>query len=183
MFRNIQFFHINVNCSDLERSLAFYRAIGFREVIDFGDKSDGDKSDGDKSDKEPSTPKADAAPGLGDDTLARILGLSGRLKARARIMMLDDNQRGTRLDLIQWIEPAYEGKPYPHLTHLGAARICFKVKDIDDLYRAVCEAGGKPFTEPLTIDLGPSRQKVFCVPDPDGTVLEFMEFLAMEKAA
>jgi predicted lactoylglutathione lyase len=173
MFRNIQFFHINVNCSDLERSLAFYKAIGFKEVIDFGDKSG----------KEQNTPKTEAATGLGDDKLARILGLRGRLKARARIMMLDDNQRGTRLDLIQWIEPGYEGKPYPHLTHLGAARICFKVKDIDDLYRVVCEAGGKPFSEPLTVDLGPSRQKVFCVPDPDGTVLEFMEFLATEKAA
>lgn len=171
MFRNVQFFHINVNCSDLDRSLAFYKKLGFKEVIDFGDQSG-------------QAPKAEAEkPDLGDDKLARILGLPGTLKARARILMLDDNPRGTRLDLIQWLEPAFEGKPYPHLTHLGAARICFKVKDIDDLYRVVVEAGGKPFTEPLTIDLGPSRQKVFCVPDPDGTILEFMEFLSAEAAA
>lgn len=170
MFRNIQFFHINVNCSDLERSLAFYRAIGFKEVIDFGDPTA-------QAPKAAPQPKAAPDPDLGDDSLARILGLPGRLKARARIMMLDDNPRGTRLDLIQWLEPPFEGKPYPHLAHLGAARICFKVKDIEDLYRVVCEAGVTPLSEPVTIDLGPTRQKVFCAPDPDGTILEFMEFL------
>ena len=27
-------FHVNVNCSNLERSLAFYKMLGFRVVLD-----------------------------------------------------------------------------------------------------------------------------------------------------
>ena len=165
MFRNLQFFHVNVNCSDLDRSLAFYKAIGFKEVQDFGETGKQEN------------------PTLGNEALGPVLGLPVGLKARARLLMLDENPRSTRLDLIQWIEPRPEGSPYPHLTHLGIARICFKVRDIDDLYRAVCEAGGKPFTEPLMIEMGGTRQKVFCVPDPDGTILEFMDFSPATGAA
>lgn len=169
MFHNLQFFHVNVNCSDLDRSLAFYKALGFKEIQDFGENSKREKS-----------PRED--PALGDDLLGPILGLPKGLKARARLLMLDDNPRSTRLDLIQWLEPGPEGKPYPHLTHLGIARICFKVTGIDELYQAVLKAGGKPFTEPLTIELGGTLQKVFCVPDPDGTILEFMDFSPNKEA-
>ena len=31
-----RFFHININCSDFERSLAFYQLLGFRVILDFG---------------------------------------------------------------------------------------------------------------------------------------------------
>ena len=39
----LQIFHVNVNCSNLERSLAFYKRLGFREVIDFNDTADGEE--------------------------------------------------------------------------------------------------------------------------------------------
>ena len=30
-------YHININCTNLERSLEFYKMLGFREVVDFGE--------------------------------------------------------------------------------------------------------------------------------------------------
>jgi catechol 2,3-dioxygenase-like lactoylglutathione lyase family enzyme len=156
-----QVFHININCTDLERSLDFYRLLGFREVIDFNDAGDGG-------------PPSDV---LGDPVLGPALGLPASSKARARMLMLGDNPRSARLDLIQWIEPKAEGRAYPHLAHVGIARICFRVRDAADAWRQLRDADAEPFTEPVLIDMGGSRQKFFCAYDPDGVVVEFMEFL------
>jgi catechol 2,3-dioxygenase-like lactoylglutathione lyase family enzyme len=30
-------YHININCMNFERSLAFYKMLGFKEVVDFGE--------------------------------------------------------------------------------------------------------------------------------------------------
>ncbi len=32
-------YHININCINFERSLAFYKMLGFKEVVDFGEGS------------------------------------------------------------------------------------------------------------------------------------------------
>jgi glyoxylase I family protein len=34
MWKPLQIYHVNINCTNLERSLAFYQMLGFREVID-----------------------------------------------------------------------------------------------------------------------------------------------------
>src|SRR5882724_2830282 len=34
MWKTLQIYHVNINCTNLERSLAFYQMLGFREVID-----------------------------------------------------------------------------------------------------------------------------------------------------
>ncbi|WP_417515515.1 VOC family protein [Minwuia sp.] len=160
MLDTTQVFHINVNCTDLDRSLEFYRLLGFREVIDFNATGDGASSDV-----------------LGDPVLGPALGLPANSSARARMLMLGTNPRSARLDLIQWIEPKAEGTAYPHLAHVGIARICFRVKDVQDAWQQLTDAGAEPFTEPVLIDMGGSRQKFFCAYDPDGVVVEFMEFL------
>ena len=153
----LQIFHVNVNCSNLERSLAFYERIGFRQVIDFNDSGTGEA--------------------LGEPQLGPALGLPPESSARARMLMLGDNPRSARLDLIEWQDTDPASPPYPSLTHLGIARICLRVRDIDEAYREMIDAGEKPFTAPTLINMGGTRQKFFCVCDPDGTVIEFMEFL------
>ena len=155
-----QIFHINLNCTDLERSLDFYKRLGFREIIDFNQAEDGGQSDV-----------------LGEPQLSAALGLTTNAKARARMLMLGDNPHGARLDLIQWLDPQTTGTSYPHLAHVGLARICFRVRDIDDAYDEMLAAGAEPFTEPTLIRMGGTRQKFFCAKDPDGVVVEFMEFL------
>ncbi len=161
MLDTTQVFHININCTDLDRSLAFYRLLGFREVIDFN-AGDGAQ---------------DVTDVLGDPVLGPALGLPSNARARARMLMLGDNPRSARLDLIEWIEPGAEGKAYPHLAHVGIARICFRVRNVDDAWRQLDAAGAEPFTEPVLINMGGSRQRFFCAKDPDGVVVEFMEFL------
>ena len=39
----LQIFHVNVNCSDFDRSLAFYKTIGFEEFLDIS-KADGGRT-------------------------------------------------------------------------------------------------------------------------------------------
>lgn len=161
----MQIFHVNINCSNLERSLEFYKRLGFKEVIDFSpDGEDGkDREEGEKE--------------LGEPQLGPALGLPSGAKARARLLMLGDNPRSARLDLIEWVDPREPGVPYETLTHLGIARFCMRVRDIEEAYQELVGAGGDPLSPPTLINLGGTRQRFFCARDPDGTVVEFMEFL------
>jgi catechol 2,3-dioxygenase-like lactoylglutathione lyase family enzyme len=65
-------FHINVNCSNFERSLEFYKMLGFRVEVDI---PEGDKSES-----------------------VKALGF-GQGNFRAAIMQIGDDPRSTRLDL------------------------------------------------------------------------------------
>lgn len=158
---NLQIFHINLNVLDLERSAAFYAALGFRIVNDFGVGG---------------VPKQSRRVGDKDPELPAILGVDPESRSRAILMRLGEDPRATLLDLIQWEEPAAGGRP-GRMTQAGMARLCFKVKDAEGAYAAARAAGAECLSEPKTIDLGGTRQKVFCCLDPDGAILEFMEFL------
>src|SRR6266852_7093434 len=83
-------FHINVNCTNFERSLEFYKTLGFEVTRDLNE--------------------------VGNERLSRGLRIpDGR--GRAVLMILGDNPRSTRLDLIEWKNPKTEGQPHPHLWH------------------------------------------------------------------
>lgn len=138
-------YHVNVNCADLERSLAFYRRLGFEEVWDIPDCR---------------------VPGLGP--VPR--------RGRAKLLRYGTDPRGALLDLIEWREPPTAGRPYPHLAHAGIARLCLRVKGIDALI-AMLRADGVRFVDtPAMPGLVGNTQKFVCVFDPDGTVIELMEF-------
>lgn len=153
----LQMFHININCSDFDRSRAFYELIGFRPLLDFG------------ADQDLRT--------FGERGIGKVLGLPDDADGRAMLFALGDNPRSTRLDLIEWKQPRSGPRQRENLTKLGLARICLKVKDCDAIYRRLCGAGFESYTPPTRIELGGSYQIVFCCEDPDGTVMEFMEFV------
>ncbi|MGA2411366.1 MAG: VOC family protein, partial [Candidatus Binataceae bacterium] len=67
-------FHINVNVSNFERSLEFYQLLGFKIIRDL---------------KEVGNPKLDKGLRLPNG------------RGRAVLMILGDNPRSTRLDLIE----------------------------------------------------------------------------------
>ena len=77
-------FHVNVNCSNFERSLRFYKMLGFKVALDI-----------------PAVGKSDA----GQSDTGRGLGLPDSV-ARAAIMTLSDDPHATRLDLIEWTSRA-----------------------------------------------------------------------------
>ena len=142
-------FHVNVNCTDLDRSKAFYELLGFRSVIDL-------------------------PPGGGADML-HGLGLPPGSRARGAIMMLDPDQpRSTRLDLLEWLEPRTWGRPYEDLAHVGAARIALWTTGLDEEVERLRAAGVDFLSEPVAMDGFDTR--FVCFRDPDGTVLELIEF-------
>lgn len=146
MWQALQIYHVNVNCSNLERSLAFYRMLGFEEAWDIPDCQ---------------------VPGLGP--VPR--------RGRAKLLRYGTEARGALLDLIEWLDPPTAGTPYPHLAHAGIARLCLRVKGIDEMIDMLRAAGVGFVDAPAMPGLIGGRQKFVCVFDPDGTVIELMEFL------
>ncbi|MDB5393383.1 MAG: hypothetical protein JWM91_889 [Rhodospirillales bacterium] len=153
----LQIFHVNVNCSNFERSLGFYKAIGFREYLDFAAVDDGRT--------------------FGDIGLGALFRMPARIDGRATFLVLGDDPWATRLDLIEWKQPVSESAGPRTLAHLGIARICLKVRDCTALYIALKDGGYDVYSPPSVIDMGGSRQYVFCCGDPDGVVIEFMQFV------
>ncbi len=149
------FFHINVNCSDFDRSIAFYRLIGFEVVNAF----EGDLS-------------------FGEVGLGPVLRLPDDCTGRAALMMLKGDTRGMRLDLLEWTSPRLPVPPPRSMAQPGVGRICLRTTDAAAVHARLSAAGHECYTAPARIVLGGSVIKVFCVDDPDGTVIEFMEFLA-----
>lgn len=143
-------FHVNVNCTNLERSRAFYELVGFKVVTDLGLG--------------------------GSPSMLEGLGLPAGGKGRALLMMLEpDKPRGTRLDLIEWVEPATHGEAQSDLAHVGVARIALWTIGIDEEVERL-RAGGIEFLSPV-VTMGKGNPTRFvCFKDPDGTVLELIDF-------
>jgi catechol 2,3-dioxygenase-like lactoylglutathione lyase family enzyme len=146
--------HVNINCSDYNRSKAFYELLGFREfwVV-----------------PETNTPEVAAAVGMPP------------YRVKGSLMMLQDVEPGTRgtgltIDLLEWLEPRDEAPPYSHLYHLGIARIALSSTDLDGDMATLKAAGTEFISEPaqLSPDSG-SNARFVCFKDPDGTVLELVE--------
>ncbi|HLG86602.1 MAG TPA: VOC family protein [Alphaproteobacteria bacterium] len=155
----LQIFHVNVNCSDLDRSLAFYKLIGFHEFLDLAAA----EKDGPRS--------------FGEIGLGPLFRLPDNIDGRAVFLQLGDGKWETRLDLIEWTAPRSEKPSERTLSHLGVARICLKVRDCFALYDKLKTGGYDVYSEPGLIDMAGTRQYVFCCEDPDGVVIEFMQIV------
>ena len=156
----LQVFHLNINCSNLERSRAFYELIGYRVVNDFS-----------ASPKSGARPKTFAELGL-----APILRMPDDCEARALLLALSDDPRAPRLDLIEWTRPKSVPRQRGDLAQIGFGRLCLKVRDGQDLHDRLTAAGHAVYSPPILLDMGGTRQLVFCCEDPDGIVVEFMQF-------
>lgn len=156
----LQFFHINLNCKNLERAVDFYKLVGFRIVNDFE-----------------SADSVEKAPTFAEIGLGPIFGLPDDCEARAVLMALTDDPRGIRLDLIEWKVPESQTSAATNLAHIGFGRICLKLRDAWAMHRKLRAAGHVSYSEPILITMGGSRQWVFCCQDPDGVVIEFMQFV------
>lgn len=149
-------FHINVNCTDFDRSVAFYEVLGFEIVADFAAMGD---------------------PDFGTIGLAPVLRLPPDLDARAVLMMPKGRRDGTRLDLIEWRSPRVPAEARANLAQPGVGRICLRTLDAKALHARLVDAGHAPYSDALPIRMGGSELLVFCIEDPDGVVIELMEFV------
>jgi glyoxylase I family protein len=152
------FFHVNVNCTDFEKSLAFYRLIGFEMILDFNDVPGPRRS-------------------FGEAGLGPVLGLPDDCDGRAALLTLSGDSGAMRLDLIEWKQPKLAAERRKNLAQPGIARICLKTRDCDAVHARLTAAGHVAYSAPTRVHLGGGWIKVFCCEDPDGAVIEFMQFL------
>lgn len=140
-------FHLNVNCSDLDRSLAFYRdLLGLTQ----------------------STHTAPEAPQPGE-----AFGLE-QAQWDAWILTGDRGYDGVVLDLLEWQVPPPAGSP-PVASALGFSRLGFVCPDLDDAHRRLVEAGVDCFGPPHDVDVaGAPPVRAFVCADPDGTIVELV---------
>ena len=143
--------HVNVNCSDFERSKAFYEMLGFEVFME---------------PLESNTPEVAAAVGLPPYRL------------RGALMRLADAKSPFVIDLLEWKEPSDPSPPYARLNHLGIARIAMASSDLDaDMARFKAE-GVEFISEPATVVWeGHPDSRFVCFKDPDGSVLELVELV------
>ncbi|MEH6583366.1 MAG: VOC family protein [Halioglobus sp.] len=146
--------HININVSNLERSIAFYQKLGFELFI-------------------PAIPylglTAQAELVTLQQPSARALGVAENTRGRACIMQLDDGF--PKLDLTE-----FDKEPQQHPltnTDLGLVRICLISQNIKQDYDRLT-ALGVEFTSPPLRDDGCLADVAVCR-DPDGTLIELLQ--------
>ena len=114
-------FHLNIVCTDLERSRSFYELVGFTTVLDTGPRPGGPDR---------------AGVGMGAESLNAVM-----------MMTLEpDNPSAPPIDLMQWIEPTSHGEathraPRSDLAHVGMARLALRTEGIDGEYARLRDAG------------------------------------------
>ena len=141
--------HVNVNCSDFDRSLKFYELLGFVKAIDVPPKN---------------TEEVAAAVGMPPYTVKGAL----LILRNAKVPMM--------LDLLEWQEPNDSDPPYSHLYHLGIARIALASDDLDADMTQLQAHGVEFLSPPATVQMeGQPASRFVCFKDPDGTVLELVE--------
>lgn len=142
-------FHFAINCTNFERSRAFYEALGFKVMWE--------------------------VPEEGTDEIAAACGFS-EYKIRGALMQLEGEP--TLIDLLQWEAPREEAPPYPNIAHLGIARIAFHTTDLEADMATLKELDVEFVGPPATVAaLGSGGTKFVCFKDPDGTILELVETL------
>lgn len=141
-------YHTVINATDLDRTVAFYEALGFQVLNDR------------RNVKWP-------------DFVGRIFGLK-KAQGRGVLMNLPADPNGPMLDILEWVEPRVQAIPADGMT--VPRIIAFRVKNVHEAYQDL-KARGVQLTgelvEPQPRDLGVVG--VFCARDPDGTLIELIE--------
>ncbi|MAG29272.1 MAG: hypothetical protein CL908_00065 [Deltaproteobacteria bacterium] len=141
--------HVNVNCSDLERSLHFYR-----DLVGLVPQSH-------------TQPEPQEGAGF---------GLPGRVQWDAHLLHDDRGLAGPAIDLLEWQQPAPIGRPNADCNHLGFMRLCLAHDDLDALHARLSQAGVRTRSTPVSVPvLDGQAVRFFCCDDPDGTCIEFIE--------
>ncbi|MFE7422456.1 VOC family protein [Rhodococcus sp. NPDC057529] len=145
-----KFFHVNINVTDLDRSVDFYKKLGFVETARF--VMDGH---------------------LGEST-AEAFGVPFN-RHRAAFLKLQDSESNMVLDLCEYEQPPTSGQPYQSLINVGMVRLAFHVPNIEEVYQELLDMGVE-MLGPLrfTTPPGGTRSGVLAFKDPDGVILEVL---------
>lgn len=146
--------HININVSDLDASIKFYKKLGFGVYI-------------------PSIPyiglTVETKSNLIDEGSRTALGLPQETLGRACIMQLDNGY--PKLDLTQ-LNDMPPSTPLNN-TNLGLVRMCLATANLEADYNKLTNLGVDFISPPMTAKDGMAEIAV-CI-DPDGTLIELIQ--------
>lgn len=140
--------HVNVNCSDFDRSKAFYEMLGFEHLMDVPPTN---------------TPEVAAAVGMPP------------YRVKGALLILKGGGQPFVLDLLEWQDPTDAAAPYRHLYHLGIARIALASDDLEGDMARLQGEGVEFLSKPATVTLENRTTTFVCFKDPDGTILELAQ--------
>ncbi|MCD9624008.1 VOC family protein [Rhabdothermincola salaria] len=138
-------YHVNSNCTDLARSVAFYEALGLQPVTR----------------TVPSRPQPGSAFGL-DEVAWDAWMLQG-----------DCGYDGLSLDLLQWTVPPPTGASPATMWEPGFSRLVLTVPELDQVLDAVTAHGGRLLAGPSpVVDPEGASVPTAMVADPDGVAVQ-----------
>jgi catechol 2,3-dioxygenase-like lactoylglutathione lyase family enzyme len=143
-------FHFTVNATSFERSLAFYQTLGFQLLRDNRDV-------------------------VWPDYVAENFGLS-KAQGRGALLALGPEPHHTRLDLIEWLEPAYDAPSPRPLAERVPRIIALRTRNVHAAYADLSARGIEFLTEPRSMDPNSGIVAVVCCRDPDGLIVELIEY-------
>ena len=145
-------FHFTVSATDFERSLAFYTKLGFQVLRDNRDV-------------------------VWPAFVAENFGMT-RAQGRGALLALGPEPHHVRLDLIEWLEPRWEG---PRADVPIADRvpriIAIRTRNLRAAHADLCARGIEFLREPRPPDPALGIESVVCCRDPDGNLVELIEYM------
>jgi catechol 2,3-dioxygenase-like lactoylglutathione lyase family enzyme len=143
-------FHIAINSTDLEKSVGFYKDLGFTVVQD-------------RTVKNEKVKEAFQVP-------------SGEL--RFVHLRLGEDENATLLDIVQWFNPnTPDGTGRPQQHQRGITRFSVLTSDTQAVYEQLSASGATILTEPTTVMTPEGGWKVCLVADPDDVVVQVTELV------
>jgi len=147
-----RFWHIGINTVDIERSIEFYRKVGF-ELEDRGV--------------------------VENDALADAFLVPGGRKVEVAHLRINGDRRDEALiDLIQWVDPPTQGRAEPaSMIDPGLCRFSILCDDLDERYETLSAAGVEFVKPPTTVMQADGNRgwKIVFATDPDGTLFHFVQ--------
>jgi catechol 2,3-dioxygenase-like lactoylglutathione lyase family enzyme len=145
-------FHFTVNATSFERSLAFYQALGFQVLRDNRDV-------------------------VWPDFVAENFGMR-RAQGRGALLALGPEPHHVRLDLLEWLEPRWEGPRTDVAIEDRVPRIiAIRTRNVRAAYRELRARGIEFVREPREPDAALGIESVVCCRDPDGNLIELIEYM------
>ncbi len=147
----LSIFHFTVGASNFEASLTFYQKLGFKLLRDNRDI-------------------------VWPDYVATQFGLE-RAQGRGALLGLGEGPEHTRLDLIEWTEPASVTPSERPLSQQVPRIIALRTRNVRAAYDSLRSNGIEFITPPRGPDEPTGIEAVVCCRDPDGLIVELIEYM------
>ncbi len=144
-------FHFVVNATNFERSLAFYTRLGFRVLRDNRDV-------------------------VWPTYVSENFGMRVA-QGRGALLALGESEHHTRLDLIEWLEPKWTNPDTSPSPERVPRIMALRTKNLRAAYQELSQEGFDFLAAPRDPDPVTGVESVVCCRDPDGYVIELIEYM------